>query len=960
MEEPRLADLLQQLKAGGGLSNAEESRANQLNIQTAQFHARIRELTLLQPANFQADIRACEAQITENTKAIDGIIKTAKAQIEASSRRADEAEEIEYETAPLAPAKKQTKEERKGFLENLTSRFSRSPENPTEEKISAAFTKLKSKVDKLNKIDDLKDSEELLDANQFIKSIQKNLKKLQTLRTQKETPGLKSKIRTLEQNTTELISLAEKSIREIESVSALLPLGSQPTQSISEQVSAARPKPKLKLPTFRSPFRSTEQYQPIGNINLEREAAEPLDPLLIMRTPSGQTILHVHFTGTPPTPAKMEADYNELMRFFSGLGYTFSVEGETFGNHYSLKLLGNRNTSIYINFEEKTKTITLFFAEDTSTNKNSVPDAAKAIEALCKKFNLNPTEYEIGKNGNSYREKIVAAFPGLAEKEIVAPPPPPIPTRGAPPVEEKKRSQATVHFDPATSDISYIELGGTFYSEDGEPLVGFIPGVPFDKEQQITIQVNYSPTSAPDFTNLVEHAKAEIVKLPKKTPTPFESPFVEDDTEDKTEEEPETKTGMFKPIKLDSSKHSVEQQARLLVNEAYRLHEAGYKKIRLLCYMNHHGDIIEPNQARVAKEIEKIIRTEDAFKKLDGIFAFRGITTTIAELKSGEIAPDLNARIENDRRKIKKTIEEGGVVLGWQTQQSTNDKPYDLTEGIPEGTDAPKQVSAKQIQDTQAFLQKMEREHPDTNPHTDVKSDIGHKDTGYNITHLIATHRDSINYYAGRIATGGLIVASGGYTLAADNKSFTREVDGKPHKITINSNGTMESDFIHADSGKLDAILANDFIIALRTYAVLYAKSGNSLAALPEGILTLRLNPRQLESTHAQNFDALDDKVHERLMKWVKNHPKEYPKELIAKFQYIKPDGTKMSLSENVTPAPTPKRTREASDGLSVKKKAKTEPTVVPKKVEPEKKVGAEDLTRFDDAKTVTSRSPRK
>ena len=58
-------------------------------------------------------------------------------------------------------------------------------------------------------------------------------------------------------------------------------------------------------------------------------------------------------------------------------------------------------------------------------------------------------------------------------------------------------------------------------------------------------------------------------------------------------------------------------------------------------------------------------------------------------------------------------------------------------------------------------------------------------------------------------------------------------------------------------------------------------------------------------------------------MNWVKSRPKGFPKEVLSKCKFIRPDGTKIDLN----PSATPKRTAETSgDELIARKKVKPNP----------------------------------
>jgi len=198
-------------------------------------------------------------------------------------------------------------------------------------------------------------------------------------------------------------------------------------------------------------------------------------------------------------------------------------------------------------------------------------------------------------------------------------------------------------------------------------------------------------------------------------------------------------------------------------------------------------------------------------------------------------------------------------------------------------------------------------------PGSSTSSTVSHTDTGYHITKWLKKYEGNINHYADRVSH---------YTLRDDYTGFKKEIRGLPHNVKVNDNGTFESDFIHADSPLAASISANVFILAIQTYGVIYTKTGNSPAALPEGDILFKLNPRDLDPRHRRVFDEFSADVEKRVLTWVKNRPEKFPQEVLSKFKFVRPDGSKIDIN----PKTTPKDTAKKDEGLRIRKKAPSAP----------------------------------
>ncbi len=177
---------------------------------------------------------------------------------------------------------------------------------------------------------------------------------------------------------------------------------------------------------------------------------------------------------------------------------------------------------------------------------------------------------------------------------------------------------------------------------------------------------------------------------------------------------------MLIPIVLNFSKLSHHEQAKAILAEVSRLHQIGYSKVGITYSANyaqseniHHcyqtkkwiTGTSGANQAEVISEIEGLLQTKE-YQKFQGIFHILPITTMLLTHEPSQShkvgLPD--EIVKKDQDFILNFIKEGGVVLGWQNQLSTEEKPFAVGGGIARMLPDNMKLSESQTLEIQQFL----------------------------------------------------------------------------------------------------------------------------------------------------------------------------------------------------------------------------------------------------------------
>jgi|GEM_PF-2434888 hypothetical protein len=188
----------------------------------------------------------------------------------------------------------------------------------------------------------------------------------------------------------------------------------------------------------------------------------------------------------------------------------------------------------------------------------------------------------------------------------------------------------------------------------------------------------------------------------------------------------ETLPGAFIPFRVDfkdtnGEEISAREQAFKILNKVNDLYKKGYKQIGITysanawqakhiaeCYSQGQWEtgIKGVNQANVMAKAENLLNRRK-YEHLQPIFRIQSITTVIRTEQN--LDPTITEKNVQD---IGNFIRDGGVVLGWQNQDTVNDakRPYAVGGGATKGQTSPNVLPDRDIQWVQDRLQKFAKD----------------------------------------------------------------------------------------------------------------------------------------------------------------------------------------------------------------------------------------------------------